>query len=208
MRLTAIGAAIGLMVLAGCDSTAEPAQPPTQEDALTTATATPAPTTPSDEVDATTEAAPTTEEPTETQEEPDGPPELPEEATEQTEEGAEAFAIHYLEMVNYTGRYPEEGLLEPLAAEGCKSCANHEEAVAYGVEYGDYLLEDTFVLGAADTIFTGEGARVSIPITQPEQTFYRDDEPIDRVADFAEATLIVRVTWDDAWAVSEITVEQ
>ena len=109
-------------------------------------------------------------------------------------EGAEAFAIHYLEMVNYTGRHPEEGLLEPLAAEGCKSCANHEEAVAYGVEYGDYLLEDTFVLDTADTIFTGDGARVSVPITQPEQTFYRDNEPIDRVAEFAEATLIVRVT--------------
>lgn len=208
MRRTMIGAAAGLMVLAGCtNGSAEPAQPPTQEDALTTATVAPAP--PPDEAEVTTEPPVTSDEDEETETpEADGPPEMPDEAKEQTQEGAIAFALHYLKMVNYTGQHPEEGLLEPLAADGCKSCDNHEQAVSYGVESGDYLLEDTFDIGTPDVIFTEDSARVAVPVTQREQDFYRNGKPLSRTSESAEATLVIRVQWDDPWAVSEITVEQ
>lgn len=210
MRRTVIFAvALGLGLLAGCDNGAEPAPPPTSQDALTTATVEPAP---QDEVEATTdaapatsEAAPTTAEPTE---EAGGAPEMPDEAKEQTEAGAEAFALHYLDLINYTGMHPETGLLEPLGAEGCKSCDNHEDAVAYGVEHGDYLEQDTFTLDTPMTIFTEDSARVAIPAVQQAQTFYRDGQEIDREIEQEEASLIVRVVWDGGWKVSEITVEQ
>lgn len=209
-RTMIVPAALGLALLAGCDNSAEPSPPPSSEDALTTATAAPA--TPSDEVEVTTEAAPTTQAPAETEietatAEPQGAPEMPEAATEQTKEGAEAFALHYLDVVNYTGMNPEVGLLEPLGADTCQSCDNHEESVVYGVDNGDYLLQDTFTLGPPETVFTGEGARVSVPATQEEQDFYRGGEPIDRSVEHAEGTLVVRVVWQDGWLVNEITVE-
>lgn len=206
VRRTMIGAAAGLLVLAGCSSgSAEPAQPPTQQDALTTATATAAPAPTPDDVEVTSEAPATSDEAEEP--EADGPPEMPDVATEQTQEGATAFAIHYLEMVNYTGKHPTEGLLDPLGAEGCKSCDNHETAVSFGVQNGDYLLEDTFDIGEPNTIFTGDSGRVAVPVVQRAQDFYRDGEAIDRSSESAEATLVIRVQWDGGWTVSEITVE-
>ncbi|WP_151524221.1 DUF6318 family protein [Serinicoccus kebangsaanensis] len=199
-RTTIVAAVAGLVLLAGCDNSTEPSPPPTSEASLTTVTEEPAQT--------------TTEAPEETSEEPteeptaDGPPELPDEATEQTEAGAVAFAMHYLRLINYTGKSPETGLLEPLAAEGCESCVNHEESVAYGVENGDYLEQDTFQIGDPETIFTGDGARVAVPVEQVEQPYLRDGEPTDRTLPQASATLVVRAQWSDGWLVESITVDQ
>lgn len=207
MRVVAIAAAAGLVLLAGCDNQTDPSPPPTTEDALTTATA--APTTPPDDVDVTTDAAPTTAEPTTS--EPaadDGPPEMPPEAQEQTQEGAEAFALHYIDLVNYTGRYPTLGLLEPLAQEECQSCANRVDAVAYGVEHGDHLRDDTFRPGEPMALLTEDSARVALPVTQLPQDFYRGDSVVDRRLSAEEATLVMRLIWNDGWSISEITVEQ
>lgn len=177
MRLTMIGAAVGLMVLAGCDSTAEPAQPPTQEDALTTATAAPA--TSSDEVEATTEAAPTTDESVETQEEPDG----------QTEEGAERAVVHYIETLGAV--HSEDGDIEQLrqlATAECQTCAAFVEAAErgrFGHEYMRYL--------ESDATLTGDQAVVHTDIEQ--------------VSDGARIDLVFTADWEgERWLISKIQV--
>ena len=133
---------------------------------------------------------------------------MPEEAKEQTDAGAEAFALHYIDLVNYTGRHPTQGLLEPLAQEGCQSCANRVDAVEYGVEHGDHLREDTFRPGEPTTLLTADTARVAIPVEQLAQDFYRGDNVIERSMTAQEATLVIRLDWDSGWLISEITVEQ
>src|SRR5690606_145283 len=98
------------------------------------------------------------------------------------------------------------GLLEPLAADGCKSCENHEESVAYGVETGEHLRGNTFEPGEAQGTLAGEAARVEVPVQQPAQAYVRDGEEVDRNLEQAAATLVFRLTWDDGWTVTEITV--
>lgn len=195
---TAILAAIaGTIALTGCTDSPEPAAPPTSQGALTTAT-----TEPAEDDAATSEAAATTEAP-----EADGPPQMPAQANEQTEEGAEAFALYYVNLINYTGTDPELGLLEPLAAESCTSCANHEESVAYAVENGQYLALEPLKIDKPTSIFTGDTSRVSIPVEQVAQAYLGEDgNPTDRDLPGEVATLVVRVLWEDGWLVSEITV--
>lgn len=203
MRRTAIIAAVAsLALLPACTEETEPSPMPTSEDALTTATEEP-----EDEA-VTSEPEETTEEPTTEEPDAEGPPEMPAEAEEQTEEGAIAFATHYLELINYTGRYPEVGVLEPLAAESCESCRNHEESVSYSVENEEYLKEDTWELGDPETIFTGDGARVAVPVQQPEQSYYKDGEALAETLPEDSATLVVRVIWQDEWLIETITVDE
>lgn len=163
-----------LAVVAACSGDTEPADPPTPTDSLTTVTASP----PDTDTDTATETAPssTTESPTEspsesstepsteppTTSEAGGVPTMPEEAKEDTEAGAEAFALHYIDLINYTGMNPETGVLEPLAADGCKSCENHEASVAYGVENGDYLLNETFEVRDTVALFDASSSTATV----------------------------------------------
>ena len=125
---TVVAACVSLALLSGCEGSPKPSPPPASQDALTTTTATPTPL--GDEVEATTEAAPTTEAAATTETPTDaGPPEMPAEAREQTEAGAEAFVLHYMDLVNYTGIHPTTGLLEPLAEDSCGTCGQFAATV-------------------------------------------------------------------------------
>ncbi|KUG53620.1 hypothetical protein AVL62_02230 [Serinicoccus chungangensis] len=204
MRRTAIiAAAASLLLLPACTDQSEPSPMPTSEDALTTATEEPEE---PDDVAATSEPMETDEGTSEPAAE--GPPEMPAEAQEQTEEGAEAFALHYVGLINYTGVQPELGLLEPLAADDCESCRNHEDSVSFSVENGDYLAEPPLSIGDPSSIFTGESSRVAVPVEQNAQAYLRDGEETDRVLGDEAVTLIIRTVWNDGWLVEEITVEQ
>lgn len=202
VRRTPIAAAVAsLGLLAACDTSGEPSAPPTAQDALTTATSSP----PEDEV-VTSELV--TEEPTTEVPEAEGPPEMPAEAMEQTQAGAEAFVEHYVALINYTGSSPEIGLLEPLGGPSCESCRNHEASVEYAVENGDYLDKDTWSLGAVESSFSEDAARIQVDLSQSAQPYLRDGEPIDRALESAQETLIFRLDWDGSWRIQEITVNQ
>ncbi|OLT18315.1 hypothetical protein BJF80_15990 [Serinicoccus sp. CUA-874] len=201
-RTTVVAALAGLVLLAGCDSSTEPSAPPTSQDALTTPTEEP-----SEDTEATSEPAETPEEATTEEPDADGAPEMPEEATEQTEAGAVAFALHYVEVLNYAMSNPEVGLLEPLALDGCETCDNFEELVEYGANQEEVLAEPMAEVGEVTSIFTDDSARVAIPVTQNAQPFLRDGQAVDRALEEQELSLIVRLQWEDAWRVSTITVD-
>lgn len=207
-------AAVGIvLLLTGCDSGAEPSPPPPSEDALTTTTEPvddPVPTTspPPDDVEETT-APPPLDTSESTAVDDSGPPELPDEAQEDSESGAEAFALHYIDIINYTGRYPEVGLLEPLAAEGCLSCSNHEDAVAYMVDHGESVELDGLEVGEVAPLHKpGEGlARVRVPTSQAAQPVLGNDGEIVDNVPAMDATLVLDLVWNDGWLVSEIRVD-
>ena len=211
MRRTMIVAAVtGLTLLAGCDSSTEPAPPPPSQDALTTATAAPA--TPSDEVEATTDAAPTSEAPTSEDaavtSEPvaSGVPEMPEEATEQTQEGALSFTEYFVEVVNYTGITPTPGLIAGISSEECDTCSNLEETVAYSADNSNFLKSDLWtVTGQPETlVFTEETALVRAPITQHELPVVDDtDREVDRTQE-ASYDMALDLVWRDGWVVRAV----
>lgn len=130
MRTIAPVLLIGAVLLAGCQGDSEPADPPSSQDSLTTATLTTsdaAPTTeaPGDDVEQTTAPSDTVE-----TTEASGPPVMPEEAQEDSEAGAKAFVMHYLDTFNYATMTPESGLLDPLGDESCETCNAFIDIVA------------------------------------------------------------------------------
>lgn len=142
-------------LLAGCQGSTDPSDPPTSQDALTT----------TDDVAPTTgDAAPTTQPPDDVQEtssapsdtvettDAGGPPPMPEEATEDSEAGAEAFALHYVDLLNYSAMTPAEGLIDPLASDDCATCEGFEEMMA---TYSDSKQH------AAGPIVTVDGTRAA-----------------------------------------------
>lgn len=208
MRHLAIAAAAGLVLLAACDSQTEPSAPPTTQDALTTVTATPTPS--PDDVDLTTDAAPTTVEPTTQESEADdGPPELPEEAMEQTQEGAIAFAEHFVDVVNYTGIQPTPGMIADISLEECGTCSNLEATVKYSTENDEVLREDLWEVTSDPDIlvFSGADAFVRVPLRQNELSIFDPDgNEVDKT-EGATYTMAVDVIWDDAWFVRTVQFE-
>lgn len=202
MRRTVIVAVSALLALSACDTTSEPSAPPTSEDALTTATAEPP--APVEDAEVTTEPEPTSEEPTE-----EAAPEMPAEATEFTEEGAGAFALHYVDVVNYTGIHPETGLLEPLSTDGCKSCQNHEDTVVYSVEHGEVLADDIWTASEPSVpVFSEESTVVRLDVKEHEVPISdASGTEIDRTSS-GNYTLIFDLAWTDEWLVREIQVEK
>lgn len=209
MRLAMIGVTVGVMVLAGCDGTAEPAQPPSQEDALTTATATPPPPPPIDETEATTDAAPTTIAPTGdtvgTTEDAGGPPELPEEATEQTEEGAEAFVEHYLLQLNATGQEPQAGILEQYASDSCGTCAQFATAVTDMLEENEHYDAPLTQLQDVNTIYTGDTAISIATVNQPDvNVISQTGEVVNTYPAERGVRMEFHLRWDRAWTIDKI----
>lgn len=182
---TVVAACVSLALLSGCEGSPKPSPPPASQDALTTTTATPTPD--GDEVEATTEAAPTTEAPADA-----GPPEMPAEAKEQTEAGAEAFALHYIDYLDWAYRYGDPAELSSLSLRDCKSCANLEDGVSVdGPIDGDYLHVDRI-----DPPLVGDGeARIPMTVTQL------------RGPGSGTSDIVMRLRHtEDRWQVLEITI--
>lgn len=180
MRRTMIGAAAGLLVLAGCTGTTEPAQPPTQEDALTTATVAPVAT--SDEVEVTTDAPVTGDETEETAE-----PEAADRA--HTPEGAKAAVRHYIATLSAVHEDDADmDTLRPLATTACSTCTAFVEAAEkkrFGHAYMRYI----------DSEATLTGTQAIVP-TQVEQ-----------VSDGATLDLVFTADWEgEQWLISKIQV--
>lgn len=122
-RLVCLLPCLALVVLAGCsDPQASPPPDPQEPVAATSqspeGTATSAP---DDAVQTTS--------PVDADREDPGVPELPPEAMEDTEAGAEAFVQYYVDLLNYTGKFPQSGLLEPFSDEACATCEAFETEV-------------------------------------------------------------------------------
>lgn len=197
MRTTVAAAVAALALgLAGCSNSGQPSPPPTPDQPTTTSS-------PSD-TSPTTEAAPTTEAPSETTSTG-----LPPEATEDSEAGAEAFALHYISLVNQLGREPRSGILEPLSADGCKSCANREEAVRYSETHDEHIDGETFEVVDSVALHnpSTNRAEVRVQVKQPELNVRNQGGDVVRTVPASEGTLVFDLAWDQAWFIQEITVD-
>lgn len=209
MKTTTLTLLAAGALLAGCGGSGDPAPPPTSDDALTTSSP-------------TSQAAPTTDEPPEdvieTSAPPDdvvettqdsGPPELPEEAREDSEAGAEAFALHYIDLINYTSKYPEPGLLSAMTVESCDTCSNLEDTVVSSSEDGVVSRDDLFevIHSVASHNPSDSEAIVRVQISQVAQDFVDPNGVVvDRVED-QDATAAFDMTWDDTWTIRDLRFE-
>jgi hypothetical protein len=135
-RIAAALTCVSVALLSAC-STPEPSPVPTPETSVgstTDASEATATSTPDDAVQTTS--------PGDVGADP-GVPEMPTGALEDTVEGAEAFVQYYIDLVNYTGKHPKAGILEPYGSPECGTCDVFEEEVATLEESGGYYDADT-----------------------------------------------------------------
>ncbi|MDQ3527701.1 MAG: hypothetical protein M3424_07455, partial [Actinomycetota bacterium] len=201
--------------LSACNSEPEPADVPTPTDSLTTdtesETATETETPSPDDMETTSEpptSAPADDEETTTSQ-AGGIPELPDEATEDSEAGAEAFALHYIDLINATGIEPETGVLEPLATDNCASCDNYEANVEFLAS--ENLRNDGPAARVTETnsTFLGQTTRVEVTVDQLEVDVIDERGEIESGYEEVQGVLLVfRLAYSDEWLVEEITVDQ
>ncbi|XAS76358.1 hypothetical protein V3G39_17205 [Dermatophilaceae bacterium Sec6.4] len=86
--------------------------------------------------------------PSPSQDEYTGPASVPMAARAHTDAGRIAFAKHYIDQINETGKNPQTGILEPLALPTCKTCNNYSETVASLQRSHTHYATDSFkILG-------------------------------------------------------------
>ncbi len=195
MRTTVAAAVAALALgLAGCSNSGQPSPPPTPDQPTTTSS-------PSD-TSPTTEAAPTTEAPSETTSTG-----LPPEATEDSEAGAEAFALHYIELINQTGQNPEPGVLEPLSEETCKTCKNFEGNVDYLITNSLHNDGPAARVHGARAVDLGQTMNVHVELDQLEVDVVDQDGEVANSYELVEGVVFVfQLRYSDGWTIEEIRV--
>ncbi len=150
-RIAAALTCMSVALLAAC-STPEPSPAPTPESSVgstTDASEATATSTPDDSVQTTSPGVGADP----------GVPELPPEAMEDTEDGAEAFVQHYIDLLNYTGQFPQAGVIEPYGTENCLTC--------------DVLAEETRDLEAKSNRYDTDSLRADSIEALPFEGGYR-----------------------------------
>ncbi|WP_162801948.1 DUF6318 family protein [Ornithinimicrobium murale] len=139
-----------------------------------------------------------------------GPPELPDEATEDSEAGAEAFAVHYVELMNYAAMAPDDELIGPLATDGCDTCAGFEGMMASYVNAKERAAGPLVDVGESRAREVGEETIVFLEsVEKKPATLSADGATATESGDSTPFTMVLTVTFDEGqWLVSEIQVQQ
>lgn len=207
MKTTFVAVCAAALLLAGCQGNSEPSAPPTSQDALTTTDAAPTTASPPDDVSETS-SAPAGD--AETATAASGPPQMPDEAKEDSESGAEAFALHYLDVLNYAAMTPSAGHLEPLASDDCESCSGYESMIDTYIDSQERasgpIVEATKTRAAANalntTVFLESVQTVPATLDSKGAVATPDGEP-------TAFTMVMKLSWvDGEWKVSGVQVQQ
>nr|WP_306254955.1 DUF6318 family protein [Ornithinimicrobium cryptoxanthini] len=139
-----------------------------------------------------------------------GPPEMPDEAKEDSESGAEAFALHYLEVFNYAAMTPEAGHLEQLASDDCATCAGFESMIAKYIENDERAAGPIVTVDSARAQATGDTTVVFAEAVQTvPATLDAAGAVVTASAQPTSFTMVLTLTLDgQAWEVAEIQVQQ
>lgn len=134
-------------------------------------------------------------------------PELPAEATERTEAGAEAFARHYIELMNYAQASGEDAVLVDNSSIDCAVCSGYIVATREGYEDGGHIEGGTFTIAELATRPADYGADYGFDavLNVAEQRQVRGDHVV--VAQPFEYRIGLYPAWiDDEWTMLWIAV--
>lgn len=216
MRRSVLVTLVSVTFAAACSGDTEPSDPPIPTDALTTETASPTDTvttTAAVTQTATSSNEPATESPSESTTESatpetDAMPTMPDEAKEDTEAGAEAFALHYIDLINATGVRPKPGVLEPLATDTCASCDNFEAAVRRLIESNQRYSSPPIQVDDAVAVTVGDGARATVMLEQLPTQVLEGENVIEETEGGERLTFVFSLALQDSrWLVEEIQLE-
>lgn len=137
-----------------------------------------------------------------------GPASVPIAARARTDAGRIAFAKHYIDQINETGKNPQVGVLEPLALPTCKTCANFAAAVKSLEKSGRRYTGNSFISRSSLFPVSSDRDVVEIVVDSPklrvlneEGTVYKS-YPGDK-----RAGLVFYMTWSSRWMIHEIKID-
>lgn len=177
--------------IAGCTQESEPSAPPSGDDGVKTS------------AEPATEAATATATPSAEEAEPSA---MPTDKMENSAEGAEAFALGYLEVISQTLQNPETGLLQAYASDNCEACANYEANVDYLVANNLHVPADPIVIDEATTVDTGDPFVVQVSLDQEAYWMVEEDgSQVNEVQAVPGVLMQFNLVWEsDGWLVDYI----
>ena len=208
---TLVAAAFGVVLLAGCSggpSSADPTDLPNVEPSSS------APATSSDSPSPTTSPSPSSPTSTTKSAQPNGDagaPGVPAAARKHTKTGAEAFARHYVAVINETGIHPATGKLEPLATEGCKSCHNYAGNVRYLVKHHEHNAGPAAEVQRTSSRSGPPGMRAWVLLNQlPVRVLDRSGSVVRTEQRVNNVALVFDLGWEPGggWRAKEIFVDR
>lgn len=194
---TALLAVLTVSSVAGCSGTPKPAP--------STSTVSKVPTS-----SATTSTPSTKPAPTPSQDGYTGPASVPLAARAHTDAGRIAFAKHYIDQINETGKNPQTGILEPLALPTCKTCANFAGTVKQMVKGKQHLDGTTF-----ENIRTGPSLGSVVPAVEllcSQSLIHRVDsfgKVLESAQQIPHLGIVLYIRWmNRQWKISAIKFDE
>ncbi|SNC63558.1 hypothetical protein SAMN05445756_0930 [Kytococcus aerolatus] len=136
----------------------------------------------------------------------DGPPAMPAVAKENSEEGAEAFALWYVETLNYLYQHPETGILEKYAGPDCKTCQRHIDLVEEGKDTGVVATGNLHKITGSRAL-PGQGGSTEVTVTfdQEATDFINKNGAVkESVPDEGQLGYIFDLNFQDRWEILTI----
>ncbi|WP_137123117.1 DUF6318 family protein [Segeticoccus rhizosphaerae] len=213
----AAGALLGSALLTGCGGDEKPSPPPTGGGTVaggpTTAPPTSDPsgtTTSSDPTTSSTSKPPKSSKPPKTKSPGEaGAPGVPKAARQHTSKGAEAFARHYIDVINRTGQHPSLQPLHRLAQSGCKSCASFESGVKYMVKHHEHQTGPVFRINKSQVIEDPDkrSVRVRVELSELPIRVVDDQGKTQRKSHPRDSYLEFMTIWTaSGWRIDKIYV--
>jgi len=140
------------------------------------------------------------------------PADVPAEARANTPAGAIAFAKHFFGQVNKAYTTPQAGLIAPLSASSCKTCATFEgNAQKYVDLHQRHSMEPVRLIEVALAKDTPPTATQTVDVLfqqRPSQILQSDGSIVETLKD-RQILFAVDLNWSDAsWLASSIQVRQ
>lgn len=191
-RAAALAVALTACSMTGCSSGSKPTPP------------TPAPSKPSTSSTSTATSVPATSSDGYT-----GPASVPVAARAHTDAGRIAFAKHYVNQINETGKNPRTGILEPLALPTCKTCANFASTVSSLKNSGRHYDGNSFIVRSSLFPQLDHRDLVEIILDSPKLTVIASDGSIQKTyPGDVRAGLVFYLTWQDRWLIDQIKIDR
>ncbi|MBM9462826.1 hypothetical protein JL108_05145 [Aeromicrobium sp. YIM 150415] len=132
-------------------------------------------------------------------------PAMPELAGDDSPAGAEAFARHYIEVLNYASSTGDTDLLRSLSSADCSGCQKYVDLYRSTYDDGGYFRESKFVIDAT-TIDYEEGYSkqyVTLQTTLTEGQHRTSADSAPRTTSATKDTISFELSYHQDWVVTQ-----
>jgi len=135
------------------------------------------------------------------------PPAMPATATKETDRAVEAFARHYVDVINYTARSGDRKPIDSLSARGCESCGSIANRAAKTYADGGRIRGKGWSISRVNVVPKQARDRVYVELTieqSPETVVTKAGAPPKRYPGGTHTFNMVVSREGEAWTVTRL----